>query len=56
MRKINSRACFVLAHRFNAAGQRGWAVYSRLTGVASVAGFTGMAWGRRTRPVPAGRA
>ena len=38
-------ACFVLAHRFAAAGQRGWAVCSRLTGVAFLAGFAGVASG-----------
>jgi hypothetical protein len=38
-------ACFVLARRFSAEGRRGWAVYSRLTGVLFLAGFAGVASG-----------
>jgi Protein of unknown function (DUF998) len=38
-------ACFVLAHRFSGLGQRGWAIYSRLTGVVFLAGFAGIASG-----------
>jgi hypothetical protein len=34
--------CFVLARRFSADGQRGWAVYSVATGVAFLAGFAGV--------------
>ncbi len=32
-------ACFVLARRFAASGERGWAVYSVLTGLAMLATF-----------------
>ncbi|GII93541.1 DUF998 domain-containing protein [Sinosporangium siamense] len=44
-------ACFVVAHRFAAAGRTGWAVYSRLAGGLFLAGFVavaigaGAAWG-----------
>lgn len=38
-------ACFVLANRFAAAGQRVWAVYSRVTGVIFLAAFVGIATG-----------
>lgn len=38
-------ACFVLASRFAAAGQRAWAAYSRLSGTAFLAGFAGLAAG-----------
>ncbi|MEU1598536.1 DUF998 domain-containing protein [Streptomyces sp. NPDC005708] len=36
-------ACFVFAHHFNTGGRRGWAIYSRLTGVLFFAGFAGTA-------------
>jgi len=38
-------ACFVLARRFASQGQRGWAVYSRATGVIFFAAFVGIAAG-----------
>ncbi|MEV4628106.1 DUF998 domain-containing protein [Micromonospora sp. NPDC049523] len=38
-------ACFVLARRFTADDQRGWAVFSRLTGVLFLAGFVAVAGG-----------
>ncbi len=38
-------ACFVIARRATVLGQRGWAVYSRTTGVIFLAGFAGMASG-----------
>lgn len=38
-------ACFVLARRFAAHGQRRWAVGSRLTGVLFLVGFGGVASG-----------
>lgn len=38
-------ACFVLARRFSAAGGRGWAVFSVLTGVIFLAGFAATATG-----------
>jgi hypothetical protein len=38
-------ACFVLAHRFTAEDRRGWAAYSRVTGVVFLAGFLGIASG-----------
>jgi Protein of unknown function (DUF998) len=38
-------ACFVLARRFGADGRRGWATYSRITGVLFLAGFVGIASG-----------
>jgi hypothetical protein len=38
-------ACFVLARRFAAGGRRGWAWYSRITGVLFFAGFVGIASG-----------
>jgi hypothetical protein len=47
-------ACLVLARRFAAEGARGWAAYSRVTGVLFLAGFVAMftsagaAWGTLT--------
>jgi Protein of unknown function (DUF998) len=38
-------ACFVLARRFGARGERGWAAYSRITGAAFLAGFAAVASG-----------
>jgi hypothetical protein len=38
-------ACFVFARRFAAQGQRGWASYSVITGVAFFAAFFGVASG-----------
>jgi len=38
-------ACFALARRFTSEGRRGWAVYSRVTGVLFLAGFVGIASG-----------
>lgn len=38
-------ACFVMARRFAALQQRGWAIYSVITGVAFLAGFIGIASG-----------
>jgi hypothetical protein len=38
-------ACFVLARRFSGQGDRGWAVFSRVTGVAFSAAFIGIASG-----------
>jgi hypothetical protein len=38
-------ACFVLARRFSALGQRRWALFSRLTGVLFLLGFVGVASG-----------
>jgi hypothetical protein len=38
-------ACFVLARRFSAEGRRGWATFSRVTGVLFLAGFVGVAAG-----------
>ena len=38
-------ACLVLARRFAADGRRGWAVFSRVTGVVFLAAFAGIASG-----------
>jgi Protein of unknown function (DUF998) len=38
-------ACFVLACRFTGEGRRGWATYSRVTGVLFLTGFAGVASG-----------
>ncbi len=38
-------ACFVLARRFAESGERGWATYSRITGVLFIAAFAGVATG-----------
>lgn len=39
-------ACFVVASRYADEGRRGWAAYSRATGVVFLAGFAGVATGR----------
>jgi hypothetical protein len=39
-------ACFVMASRFTTEGRRGWAWYSRLTGIVFVAAFVGVASGQ----------
>ena len=38
-------ACFVVASRYAAEGRRGWAAYSRITGVVFLAGFAGVTTG-----------
>jgi hypothetical protein len=38
-------ACFVVARRCRSAGERGWAIYSAVTGVAFLAGLVGIASG-----------
>ncbi|HEX6754478.1 MAG TPA: DUF998 domain-containing protein [Mycobacteriales bacterium] len=38
-------ACLVLGRRFAAAGRRGWAAFSRVTGIAFLAAFAGIASG-----------
>jgi hypothetical protein len=38
-------ACFVIGRRFSAEGRRGWAAYSRATGVMFFAAFAGIASG-----------
>jgi hypothetical protein len=38
-------ACFVVARRYATEGRRGWAVFSRVTGAAFLAGFAGMVAG-----------
>ncbi|MEO3928340.1 DUF998 domain-containing protein [Micromonosporaceae bacterium B7E4] len=38
-------ACLLLGRRFSAEGRRGWAAFSRLTGVLFLAGFLAMAAG-----------
>lgn len=44
-------ATFVLASRFSAEGHRGWAVYSRATGVAFFAAFAGITSGNANAAV-----
>jgi hypothetical protein len=39
-------SCFVVARWFTSQGRRGWAVYSRVTGVAFLAGFAAAASGQ----------
>jgi hypothetical protein len=39
--------CFVFARRFTSQGERGWAVYSTVTGVVFLAGFAGIASGNQ---------
>jgi hypothetical membrane protein len=39
-------ACFAVARRYAAQARRGWAVYSRLTGIVFLAGFAMVASGR----------
>jgi len=41
-------ACFVIASRTSILGQRGWAAYSRATGVIFLAGFAGVSSGATT--------
>ena len=41
-------ACLVMARRFRAQGEGGWATYSALTGVAFLAGFVGIASGNQS--------
>ena len=38
-------ACFVIARSFSRQGRRGMAIYSRITGVVFLAGFTGVTTG-----------
>jgi hypothetical membrane protein len=38
-------ACLILARRFSADGQRGWAVFTRVTGIVFLAAFVGIASG-----------
>jgi hypothetical membrane protein len=38
-------ACLVMARRFTGQGQRGWAIFSRVTGVVFLAAFVGIASG-----------
>lgn len=38
--------CFVIARWFTSQGRRGWAMYSRVTGVAFLAGFAAIASGQ----------
>lgn len=44
-------ACLVVARRFAAVGQRGWAAYSVATGVAYLAAFAGIATGSGNQAV-----
>ena len=37
--------CFVLARRFTTDGQRGWAIFTRVTGIVFLAAFVGIASG-----------
>jgi hypothetical protein len=41
-------ACFVFARRFAGQGERGWAAYSAVTGIAFFAAFAGVASGSAT--------
>ena len=41
-------ACFVMARRFRAQGDQGWAAYSIVTGVAFLVGFVGIASGNQS--------
>jgi hypothetical membrane protein len=45
--------CLVLARRYARAGRRGMAVFSRVTGIAFLAGFAGIASGSAGPTVPA---
>lgn len=38
-------ACFVFTRRFGSLGQRGWAIFSAVTGIVFLAGFAGIASG-----------
>jgi len=46
-------ACLILGRRYAAAGRRGMAVFSRVTGIAFLAGFAGIASGSAGPAVPA---
>jgi hypothetical membrane protein len=46
-------ACLILGRRYAAAGRRGMAVFSRVTGIAFLAGFAGIASGSAGATVPA---
>jgi hypothetical protein len=41
-------ACLILGSRFGRAGEKGWAVFSRVTGVVFLAAFMGIASGSGT--------
>ena len=45
-------ACLVLGRRFAAAGRRGWALASRVTGVAFLAAFAGITTGSTAATLP----
>jgi hypothetical protein len=47
-------ACFVIASRFASQSRRGWALYSRVTGVIFLAGFIGVASGSGSQAVVLG--
>ncbi|NUT42724.1 MAG: DUF998 domain-containing protein [Thermoactinospora sp.] len=38
-------ACYVLASRFSRSGERGWAIYTRITGTLFLGAFLGIATG-----------
>jgi hypothetical membrane protein len=40
-------ACLIVGRRFAAEGERGWAIYSRITGAVFLAAFAGIASGSR---------
>jgi hypothetical protein len=42
-------ACFALGRRFKALGQRGWALYSRVTGAVFMVSWLGVASGQSNR-------
>jgi hypothetical protein len=44
-------ACFVIARYFSREGQRAMAIYSRITGVAFLAGFAGVTTGSSSSAV-----
>jgi hypothetical membrane protein len=46
-------ACLILGRRYAAARRRGMAVFSRVTGIAFLAGFAGIASGSAGPTVPA---
>jgi hypothetical membrane protein len=45
-------ACLVLGRRFAAAGRRGWALASRVTGIAFLAAFAGITTGSTAATLP----
>jgi hypothetical protein len=45
-------ACLVLGRRFATAGRRGWALASRVTGVAFLAAFAGITTGSTAATLP----